>query len=388
MAHLITKIAQSSMFSEEAAVQEILDKIIDDETRLIMYFVSPRYKQQLIADAFQKYLGDKLAGHNINYFGCTTAGELSNFGFAINTIVAIAFNSEHIELGLGLVEGISGTPMSAGAEAINRAARHLGTTMEKIKQEAGYAKNYFAFSLIDGLSRVEEFVMLAMKGAAGNIKIVGGSAADSLDMRRTYIHVNGKIYTDAVFVALFKTDLLFEIISTHNFTPTDKYFTVTNANSKERIVYELNGDWASKVYAQALDVHEDDFNEAVFHTNPLGVMQYNQYFLRSPMEILPDGGIRFACFIEYGEKVYLMQRHPIVDTTRAAMAELKETLGTVTGMVCVNCAGRYVEIYNENVGEEIIQALNIGPFIGFNSYGEQFNSLHMNQTLTLMAFGE
>lgn len=388
MAHLHTKICRSSHTSEKVAVQEILATIIDDDTRVIIYFASPLYNQATLASAFAEQLAVAMPGHNISHFGCTTAGELSNYGFSHDTLVAMSINSQRIQVGLGIYEGITSSPMNGGADALNRAALDLGTTLEAIKQKPGYSSNYFAFSLIDGLARVEEFVMLAMKGAAANIKIVGGSAADNMAFKHTVIHANGQTYTDAVLVALFETDLPFEIISTHHFVPTDTFFTVTNANSKERIVYEMDGDLASQVYAKHLGLSEEQLDDTVLHCNPVSIKQYGQYFLRSPMEILPDGSIRFACFIEYGEQVHLMQQCCLIETTREAMTNLQATLGTVTGMVCVNCAGRYSGIVANHLQEEITQILGFAPFIGFNSYGEQYNNLHMNQTLTLMAFGE
>jgi len=53
-----------------------------------------------------------------------------------------------------------------------------------------------------------------------------------------------------------------------------------------------------------------------------------------------------------------------------------------------DCILRRLEAQEKKIGNDVRKALEGLNFVGFSTYGEQFNAVHVNQTLTGVAIGE
>jgi hypothetical protein len=83
-----------------------------------------------------------------------------------------------------------------------------------------------------------------------------------------------------------------------------------------------------------------------------------------------------------------MKPGSLVSETEKAIRAVKERLGDIEAIVVFNCILRYIEYEEERNLPEIFNILNIAPLCGFNTYGEQYDGLHINQSMTMLIFGK
>ena len=113
------------------------------------------------------------------------------------------------------------------------------------------------------------------------------------------------------------------------------------------------------------------------------------FYNRSPSQVVEKQGIKFFCNIAEGSTVKVMQPGDVNSNLAGLMADLKNKLnGQVAGFIAFNCILRFLEAQKKKINEQLFKTLNIAPVIGFDTYGEQFNTLHINQTLTILGFGQ
>ena len=72
----------------ERAVDDIFEKIRQDNPKLVLFFFSPSYNPEIISRAFESRFKESLV------LGCTTAGELTSAGFIENGITAVSIAGE------------------------------------------------------------------------------------------------------------------------------------------------------------------------------------------------------------------------------------------------------------------------------------------------------
>ena len=83
------------------------------------------------------------------------------------------------------------------------------------------------------------------------------------------------------------------------------------------------------------------------------------------------------------EKILAGQR-PILEE---ALERLDEELGGIDFVLGFDCVHRRLEAENRQVIRQISDIFRRFRVVGFNTYGEQFNAMHLNHTFTGVAFG-
>ena len=104
------------------------------------------------------------------------------------------------------------------------------------------------------MCRREEAVVSAVQMTLDEIRIVGGSAGDGLRFERTFVVHDGRASTDAAVLTLVATDLPFVTFRNDNYEPTSIKMVVTEADTENRIVKELNAEPAAKEYARVCGI--------------------------------------------------------------------------------------------------------------------------------------
>lgn len=376
----------SKKFFEEDAVFEVMDNLVFDDTKLVIYFVSANYDQQKVSNGVREYLNKVAFRNDIKIVGSSTAGEIFNGDFLSDSIVAVSFSGD-IKAGVGVCERVSVKGILAGSEVFERACYDMGKTSEQIKSDFRYGEKFIGISLTDGLSNVEEYIMLTLKNAAGDINIVGGSAADNLKYERTYLHVNGSTLIDASVLILMEIDMPFEVGYTINHTPTPFTMKITDANFKKRLVNEIDYTPIVNIYGKLSGKDAGELNFYDLMSNPLGVSYNNQVYLRSPIRINSNGSMSFQCFLKEGQEVIRMRQQSMVKELEELITKLERKLGNVESLLVFNCAYRYLEMLRDKTSYDIKSVFNGIDMIGMNSFGQQLNGMHMNQSLTYIAFG-
>jgi hypothetical protein len=247
--------------------------------------------------------------------------------------------------------------------------------------------NSFAFMLIDGLSIREEPVTHSLQYALGKIPLFGGSAGDDLKFAGTGVYSNGRFHSDSALLILINTSLPFRIFKTQHFISTDERLVVTEADITKRIVNEINGRPAAEEYARLVGVDVQELDPMHFAVSPVVVMINGTEYVRSIQKANTDGSLTFFCAIEEGLVFRVARGLDLVNNLEQTFDNIRAEIGQPQLVFACDCILRTLEIHQKDLKERIGEIFRRNNTIGFNSYGEQFHGIHVNQTLTGVAIG-
>ena len=246
----------------------------------------------------------------------------------------------------------------------------------------------FGLLLIDGLSLMEERIIAILSNAVSDVPIAGGSAGDDLKLETTYVYSDGAFISDAALFALFLTTLPFKVMKTQHFTASDKRLVITKADPEKRIVYEINGRPAADEYARVIGVGRDDLKHFVYFTSPLMLRVGGDYYVRSIQKVNDDRSLTFFSAIDEGLVLRVAQRKNLVDNLQDAFNQVKADVPHIKLTVGFDCILRRLEVMDTGLQDEVNEILKQNKVIGFSTYGEQFKTVHINQTFTGVVLGE
>lgn len=356
------------------AVDDLKKALADAEPQALLVFYSSRFSATELAHTLrQAFPGTAISG-------CSTAGEISMLGMTDGGVVAIAIPKQGFHVSSEKID----TVRNASVEATLDTVRRLLTR----RQSKHGPTNAFAVLLIDGLCNVEEKIVAAINWEIGNIPLVGGSAGDGLNFQGTSLLHNGWPVPNGAILMLVETDTPFQIFKTQNFEPTNKKLVVTKADAERRIVYELNAEPAAEEYAKAIGIVPDDLGPFTFASYPLVVRVGGEYYCRSIRNLNSDGSLTFFCAIDEGLVFTIAEPVDMLQATRDTLLQLETNLGEVDMIVGFECILRRLDSENRQLSDQMNKLYRAHGVVGFQTYGEQFNAMHLNQTLTGIAFGK
>jgi hypothetical protein len=344
----------------------------DNAPKLVLFFASSKVNLGALGTALEK------AYPNADVMGCTTAGEIVTGQMLSGSVVAMALPQDVIaDCNVQIISNVQ------EPDSVDRAVEGLEKHFRERSREWNHQK-YIGLILIDGLTKAEERVMDRL-GDLTNVHFVGGSAGDDLQFKETFIYAKGRPHRNAAVLALLKPSRPFGIVKTQSFKQTGKTFTITKADERERIVYELDNKPAAEVYAKAVGCSVKDAPTR-FMRHPIGLVAGDDVYVRSPQQIR-DGAIVFYCNIIEGSQVSLLEGTDIVGDTRAAMEKKAgEMGGKLTGVINFHCILRTLELQDRKKTGDYGKVFAQVPTVGFSTYGEQLTG-HVNQTSTMVVFG-
>ncbi len=314
--------------------------------------------------------------------GCSTAGEIGPSGMSDDSVVLIAFPAPSFRVHAGLIEGV-------GAFAVERASEVVRRLRSKLRLGGGERAGgrVFALMLVDGLSNAEEMVVAAVHWAVDDVQLIGGSAGDALAFNRTSLIHEGRVVRDAAILIMVETNVPFKVFKTQNFEPTSVKLVVTAADTENRIVYELNAEPAAREYAAAIGLMPGDLGPFSFASHPLVVKVGGDYYCRSIRNMNADGSLTFFCAIDEGLVFTVAEAQDMLRSTAKTLDEVTAELGHVDMVLGFDCILRRLDAENRQIRHDVEQLYRRHRVTGFHTYGEQFNAMHLNQTLTGIAFG-
>lgn len=372
------RIAQSVAHSAEIAVDELYKGLAQDGMALVIFFCSTYYDLDETARNIIERFGKTLV------LGCTTAGEIGPLGMANYSLAGISFSASVCQANAGLLTDLQN---SANAERITGFARQQ---FDQFLEQSPYASSSdsFGFLLIDGLSLREEPVASAIQVVLGNIPLVGGSAGDDLKYTGTYVYFNGQFHRDSAVLLMLNTNLPFRIFRTQHFLSSDKWMVVTAADVAKRTIYELNGWPAAQEYARLAGFSVEKLTPDIFANYPTVVRIDGNDYVRSIQRVNADGSLTFYCAIEEGLVLRIAQGVDLLDNLNAAFDQTRRNIGQPAATLVCDCILRKLEVINNHNTEAVNVTLKANHAIGFNTYGEQFRGIHINQTFAAIAIGE
>jgi len=319
---------------------------------------------------------------DIEWFGCSTCGEVTPWGLSEQGIVAVLFPADCFEVVSTTLEGIADLGMDTIVARVH-------ALKEKLSEngETESLNNVFAVSLIDGLSYSEEPVTAALHRGLEDTPLVGGSAGDNLEFKKTTQLHNGKLLTGSAVLALFRTKLEFSVFTNNNFVPTNEKLVVTESDLDLRNVREFNAEPAALVFARAVGLDPDALTPNSFASHPLVVKVGGEYYCRSIQKCEDDHSLTFFCAIDNGIVLTIARPTGMVQSTSNILQELQFKLKSAEMILGFDCILRRLDAANRGVIESISTLYKEANVIGFGTYGEQYNSMHINQTFTGIAFG-
>lgn len=343
----------------------------------VLFFCSTEYDLGRLGIALEHVFA------GVTVCGCTSAGEITPDGYGRGCITAIGFDRRYFSIDCALISELDQFQLQDAQDVIDG----LLTTC----RDAGLAPikgHTFAMTLLDGLSSREELVLATLNSALGTIPQFGGSAGDDEKLANTHVFYEGRFHTSAATVLLVNTTLDFRVFSTHHMVAEDQKLVVTRADAKSRTVFELNAEPAADVYARAMGVSRDSLNRETFALRPLGVRIGGHYFVRSVQRVNPDASMTFYCAVETGIVMTSMSPQSLLDSVRAQIEASERVVGSPLVTIGCDCFLRRLEAELTGVVDEVSDFLRHHKVIGFNTYGEQFNGMHINQTFTGVVIGQ
>jgi hypothetical protein len=349
------------------AVRELAAQIDQPNTKVCLAFFSDEYDPRELGQALKEHLPGPV-------IGCTTAGQLSEIGFQRGGISGASLAGDELSAVSYLIH-----PLSSHDEQIAGIAKDVRERISRTGLDA------FGFLLVDGLSMQEESLISALYMGLGNVRIVGGSAGDSLKFKQTFVYYQGRLLRDAAVFTLFLTSLPFQVFKHQHFLPSSSRLVITEADPGKRLVREINGGPAAEVYAQLIGTSIDQLNSAVFSQHPLMLRIGNDYYVRSISNIEPDGSLKFFCAIDTGLVLTIGRGDAALESLKRDLRKIRQEMGEPAVIIGCDCILRRLEMEAHGIDDSMGKLLATSKIIGFSTYGEQINSVHVNQTFTGVA---
>jgi hypothetical protein len=375
MADLAIRRGASNAAEPSVAMDELRAALGDPAGGLVIVYCSPRYDRDLL----QAALRDRFTHATV--VGCTTAGEIGPLGYVEGSLSGVALSGADLRVAAARIDDLP------GFDATNAAALTDDLRQRLDRDEPSSGDDTFGFVLIDGLCTAEEVVISALYRNLGDIPLVGGSAADGEAFRATYIYHEGVFRRDAAVLLLVKTGAAFEVFKTQHFERGSEKLVVTAADVARRIVTEINGGPAAEEYARVVGVEIHELTPLLFGWHPVVVRVGGEDYVRSIQKVNPDGSLTFFCAIDEGIVFTTARRRDLVANLESLFDGLRERLGPPRLVLGCDCILRRLECRERGLLEQVGRIYAENNVIGFATYGEQYNAMHINQTFTGVAIG-
>jgi hypothetical protein len=336
----------------------------------VILFISPDADRDALEAGLQSAFPD------VTVIGCTTAGEISPDGYSEGAIVAVALPSQHFAVEcLGIDLG-----KLDGQELIGRL----------IRARAGLARLHpdwedeFAFVLVDGLSIREDELTAALGPGLGPVQLFGGSAGDGTRFGATFVLQGGQFRQGWAVLMLVRTACKVRVFSLNHLVPTTRRMVVTGADPARRVVHQINAEPAAQEYARLLGKDPAQLTTFTFAAHPVVVRIGGSHHVRAIQRLAPNGDLVFFSAIDEGLVLTLAEPQDMAVHLDNALTELSEG-GKPAAILACDCILRRIEALENQRFGAVSSLLKQHGVVGFSTYGEQLNSMHVNQTMTGVA---
>lgn len=359
----------------DALVHELYLGLGRGTATAVLYFASSRYDPHDLAGPIAAAFPDAAV------IGCSTAGEFTDRVIGTGGISAIALPYGMLTGAVAALADLRDDVAGGTWSAVRALESSLQTPLRSLNPSS-----HLGFLLVDGLNRAEETVNEVLGDAAPLLDVVGGSAGDDLDFRRTWVAVGDHVSDQGAALMVCQAAVRFEVVKACSFVPTGQRLRITDADAASRTVLAFDRRPAAAAYAAAVGVPVGELDATVWMQHPLGLMIDGSPWIRSPQAVRPDGGITFYAQILPGMEVEVMQATDMIAGTRDAVRAACAAVGDrASGAVMFNCILRRLELDARQAGPAFLDAFDGLPLAGFHTYGESWLG-HMNQTLTGVVF--
>lgn len=335
----------------------------------VILFVSP------LADRPALEAGLPAAFPGVTVIGCTTAGEISPDGYAEGEIVAVglpaaAFAVECLGIDLATLNG---------QELIGRLIR----ARSGLARRHGAWEDEFAFLMVDGLSIREDELTAALGPGLGPVPLFGGSAGDGTRFGATFVLQDGQFRQGWAVLMLVRTACKVRVFSLNHLVPTDRRMVVTGADPARRVVHQINAEPAAQEYARLLGKDPGQLTTFTFAAHPVVVRIGGSHHVRAIQQMASNGDLVFFSAIDEGLVLTLAEPLDMAEHLEAALSGL--SVEERPAILACDCILRRIAAEENQRYGAVSALLKAHGVVGFSTYGEQLNSMHVNQTMTGVA---
>lgn len=338
---------------------------------VLLLFVSPE------ADLARLVAGAARAFGAVPVIGCTTAGEICDQGYSEGGIVAVGLAQAHFAADILLIPDLGRIERQALIGWLVRARQGLA------RQRPDWGHE-FAFVMVDGLSVREDELASALASGLGPVPLFGGSAGDGTRFRETFVLHGGQALRNAAVLTLVRSDCRARVFNLDHLVPTERRMVVTEADPARRIVRAINAEPAAREYARLLGKDAGQLTTFTFAAHPLVVRIGGRHHVRSIQRVADNGDLVFFSAIDEGLVLTLAEPADIATHLETALAGLDQG-GAPLAILACDCILRRMEALEKQRIGAMSRILRDHRVVGFSTYGEQLNAMHVNQTMTGVA---
>jgi hypothetical protein len=355
---------------DPGAIARLADALGPGPFAVVILFVS--------ADADLSALAGSLhAFGDAQVIGCTTAGEISAEGYVDGEIVAVGLPAAHFAADILLIPDL---------ETLNRQSLigQLIRARQGLAQDRPGWGHEFAFLLVDGLSVREDELASALASGLGPVPLFGGSAGDGTRFYQTFVLHDGQFLGNAAVLTMVRSNCRVKVFSLDHLLPTDRRMVVTQADPSRRIVHQINAEPAAREYARILGKDPGQLTTFTFAAHPVVVRVGGKHHVRAIQQVGNGDDLVFFSAIDEGVVLTLAEPIDMVTHLDRELDALSSG-GAPQAILACDCILRRMEAQEKQKTGAISQLLRAHKVIGFSTYGEQMNSMHVNQTMTGVA---
>ncbi|WP_336959355.1 FIST N-terminal domain-containing protein [Sphingobium aquiterrae] len=359
------------------AMREIMGLVGDEPLAGALVFCSHRYDRDDLSRAINR------RSEGVTVIGCTSSGELTQDGYDQDSLTVIGFPRDGFHMISHCFDDIAHFDPVAARETI----RTLAAVAERDSRHLGDRINHVALFLVDGLSHREELLTMTIQDALGDIPLIGGSSGDGMAFRETGIFEGGRFHGRAAVVAILSSPRPMHVFKAQHYRPGPAKMVITGAIPEDRIVTEINAEPAAQEYLRLAGHAGEELGLRFFASHPPMVRAGGEYHVRSIQSANADGSLTFYCAIDEG--IVLAVGEPVdrIAGMETLFQDIATTIGDVDRIIAFDCVLNRIDAEQRQIARDVSRLYARNRVIGFNTYGEQYHALHVNQTFSGLAIG-
>ena len=376
------KTAATKEKQADAALADIARQLKSVDAALTYIFCASGYCCQELEQGLERYpnLGVVV--------GCSSEGEFSQLGYLTDSMCAVSLPRKYFSVAIAPIENVENFRLRDASNIVNSLKGSMGSRFRTAD-----SSQMLAILLSNGQAQNEERLCAALGAELSGIALVGGTAGDNWlnsqdkPARNSQVLINGRFRNDCAVIALIHSRLKFKTYLHSHYKPTDRRAVITAMSSEHRTVNEIDGRPAVEAYASLCGLEEKNPSLSDFSRWPAIVKIGGQAFPRGPMSTTDDGGIRFACALDEGVVINIAEPGDMLEMLADFLADIENQLGLPSLILGFNCAARQFEMDQLGIRPQIAKLMQRYNVLGFSTLGEQYNTIHANNSFTCVAFG-
>ena len=330
-------------------------------------------------------LGAELAARGVGrVIGASTGRVIGANGFEAGGVSGFHLPAGRFATADTLLEDVAGMGLPELRARVHQVRSELNTG------PGGSFEHRFALLLVDAESRCEERLAAVLGMELTGVPLIGGSAGDLYfnplghPPGSTRLLYHGGAKRGAAILCLVATTSPVAAYCHNHYIPSDKKLVITEADPARRLVREIDGRPALAVYAAACGFRKPPRASGDFAPFPLMIRIGGHYYARGMQRIYPDGALEFACALEPGLVVALAKPGDMIASLDGLFSTMRRQIGTPELVIGVDCAARTAFMERQGLTKGIESRLRDHAVTGFSSLGEQFNTMHANNSFTCL----